>query len=220
MAATNSGSRALHDLLVEPRRQLVVEFLVAEQIARFQKRGADGHVGLGLPNAFVDRTGGVADFQAHVPQAIEQRLGDLLAPGGLLVRQQKKQIDVGARREQAAPITAGGDHRHALGLRRNLRRIKLGPGKIEQDADDLILHPAQPLGAEPAVAVLQQQLFGVRAGRDQRRLEALRHRRAQFALASGKSRGERLKVGGDRRGIDQFDAGAVRSLDVEHRDYA
>ena len=90
---------ALHDLLVEPRRQLLVELGVAEQVARFEHRGADGHVRLGLADAFADRTRGVADLQPHVPQAIQQRLGDGLAPGGLLVGQEKQQIDVGARRQ-------------------------------------------------------------------------------------------------------------------------
>ena len=82
----------------------------------------------------------MADLQPHVPQAIEHRLGDGLAPGGLLVGQQEQQIDVGARRHQAAAVAAGRDHRHALGFRRILRRIELRADELEQDADDLVLH--------------------------------------------------------------------------------
>ena len=134
--------------------------------------------------------------------------------------QQKQQIDVGSGGEQAAAVAAGRDHRHAFGLGRHLRRIKLAAGEFEQDADDLVLHPAQPLGAAPAVAVLEQQILGVRARLRQRRFEALRHRGAQFALAPGIGRREHLEIGDDRRGIDQFDGGAVRSLGVEHRRYA
>ena len=89
----------LDDVAVEAGDELVVELAVAEQIAGLQHRGADRHVGLGLADAFVDRAGGVADLQAHVPQAIENRLGDRFAPGGLLVRQQEQEIDVGARRQ-------------------------------------------------------------------------------------------------------------------------
>ena len=148
---------SLHDFFVESRGELVIELRVAEQEARFQERGADGHVRLGLADAFVDRARRVADFLPHVPQAIEQRLGDRLAPGGLFVRQQKQQIDVGARRQQAAAIAAGRDHRHAFGLRVDLRRIELAGREFEQDADDFILGAAQPLRAAPAVAVLEQQ---------------------------------------------------------------
>ena len=89
----------LHDVTIEARDELVVEPAIADQITGLQHRGADRHVGLGLADAFVDRAGGVADFQAHVPQAIENRLGDRFAPGGLLVRQQEQEIDVGARRQ-------------------------------------------------------------------------------------------------------------------------
>ena len=109
------GRGALHDFLVEALDQLVVERLVAGQEPRLENRGADRHVAARLADRFVDRAGGVADLQSHVPQAIQDRFGDLLAPGGLLVGQDEQQIDVGFRRHQAAAIAAGGDHRHALG---------------------------------------------------------------------------------------------------------
>ena len=82
------------------------------------------------------------------------------------------------------------------------------------------MHPTQPLGAAATVAVFQQQRFGLFARLHQRCFEALRHGGAQFALAPGIGRRERLKVGDDRRGIDQFDGGAVRSLNIEHGRYA
>ena len=165
--------------------QLVEQFSVAEQKARFQDGGADGHVRLGLADAFVDRAGGVADLEPGVPQAIENRLGDRLAPGGLLVRQQEQQIDVGAGRLQPAAVAAGRDHRHALGFGRILRRIKMLAREVEQQADDLVFHPAQPLGAAPAVAILEQQLLGLGAAVGECCFQALRHRRTQLALAAG-----------------------------------
>jgi hypothetical protein len=210
---------ALRHFFVEARGELVKEFDLAEQVARFQKRGAHRHVGFGLTDAFVNRTRCMADFQSHVPQAIEQRLGDLLAPGGLLVRQQEQQIDVGAGREQAAAIAAGRDHRHVFGFRRHLRRIKFGTGEVEQDADDLVLHSAQPLGAAPPVAVLEQQIGGMRARGRERRFQPQRHRGAQFALAPGMGLRQRLKIGGERFRIDQIAGQAVRTLGVEHRRY-
>ena len=102
----------------------------------------------------------MADLEAHVPQAIEDRFGDRFAPGGLLVGQQEQQIDVGARRQQAAAVAAGRHHRHALGFRRILGRIEMLAGEVVQDADDLVLHEAEPLGAAAAVAVLEQQVLG------------------------------------------------------------
>ena len=66
----------------------------------------------------------------------------------------------------------------------------------------------------------KQQFLGMRPRLRQRRFKALRHRGAQFALAAGIGRRKRLEIGDDRRGIDQFDGGAVRSLDVKHRCYA
>ena len=163
---------SLHDLLVEARDQLVVELAVAEEITRLQQRRAHGHVGLGLADALVDRARGMADLEPGVPQAIEDGLGDGFAPGRLLVGKQKQQIDVGARRQHAAAIAAGGDDRHVLGFRRVLRGIEVLRRELVQHADDLILHEAQPLGAAPAVPVLDQQVLGRGASLHQRGLDA------------------------------------------------
>ena len=38
--------------------------------------------------------------------------------------------------------------------------------EVEQQADDLVFQPAQPLGAAPAVAILEQQLLGLGAAFD------------------------------------------------------
>ena len=122
------GRGALHHVLVEARDQFVVERLVAGQEPRLEDGGADRHVAARLPDRFIDRAGGVADLQPHVPQAIENGFGDLLAPGGLLVGQDEQQIDVGFRRHQAAAIAAGRDHRHALGARRHRRTIEMPGG--------------------------------------------------------------------------------------------
>ena len=209
---------ALHHLLVEPHRQLVEQLGVAEQIARFEQRGADGHVGLGLADAFVDRTRRVADLQAHVPQAIEQRLGDRLAPGGLLVGQQEQQIDVGARRQQAAAVAAGRHDGHAFGLRRHLRRIERLADELEQDADDLVLHLAQPLGAAPAVAVLEQQLFGLRRAP----AVSAAFRRCATAVRSSRSRPAWVSASVSRSAAIaavsiEFDGVVRGTLNVEHR---
>ena len=159
---------------------------------------------LDLADAFVDRTGGVADLQTGVPQAIEDRFRDRLAPSGLLVGQQEQQIDVGAGRLQAAAIAASGDHRHVLGLGRILRRIEMFDGKLEKNADDLVFHLAQPLGAAAAVTILEQLLLSLGAAVVERGPQPLRQRRAQFALAAGMRLGECFQVSGNGAGVDQF----------------
>ena len=197
------GGGVAHHLVVEAGDELVEQRAVAEQEARFQDGGADGHVRLGLADAFVDRAGGVADLQPGVPQAIEDAFGDLLAPGGLLVGQHEQQIDVGAGRLQPAAVAAGGDHRHALGLGRVVRRVEMLARELEQQADDGVFHLAQPLGAAAAVAVFQQQFLGLGAAFDQRGLQPLRDGRAQFLLAAGMVLGEFFELGGDGARVDQ-----------------
>src|SRR6202000_1352501 len=72
------------DLAPELPAQLVVQLAVAPQIARLEDRGADGDVLLGEPHAFGQRARGVADFEAQIPQHVEDELDDALAPGRLL----------------------------------------------------------------------------------------------------------------------------------------
>ena len=198
------GGGALHDFLVEPRHQFVVERLVAGQESGLEDRGADRHVAARLPDRFIDRARGVADLQSHVPQAIQDGFGDLLAPGGLLVGQDEQQIDVGFRRHQAAAIAAGGDDRHALGAGGDRRVIEMARGGGEQDADDFVLDETQPLGAAPAVTILQQHGLRDRAGLDHFGLQQLRHGGAKHILAPGMLFGERVDRGGDPRGIETF----------------
>ena len=154
----------------------------------------------------------MADLQPGVPQAIKDRFGDLLAPGGLLVGQHEQEIDVGAGRLQAAAVAAGGDYRHVLGLGRILRGVEMLAHELEQDADDFIFQPAQPLGAAASVAVLEQQLLGLGAACEQRLLQALRHGRAQFTLGAAMGLGEYLEIRDNRAGIDQLTRAAGRML--------
>ena len=86
-----------------------------------------------------------------------------------------------------------------------------------EDADDLVLHEAQPLGAAPAVAVFQQH--GLRGGarRDHLGLQQLRQRRAEHILAAGMFFGERIDRGGDPRGIETVvGVGAGRCHEAVH----
>ena len=106
---------ALHHVLVEALDQFVVKAAIAGEVTDFENGGADGHVAARLADRFIYRARRMADLQAHVPQAIENRFSNLFAPSVLLVGQDEQQIDVGFRRHQSAAVTTGGDHRHALG---------------------------------------------------------------------------------------------------------
>jgi hypothetical protein len=155
-AATKSR-HAPDDLLVEASDQVVIELAVPEQITRLEHCGAHRHVGFGLADAFRDGTRGMADLEPHVPETIKDRLGDRFAPGRLFVWKQEQEIDVRARRQHAATVTAGADDRHALGFRRVLRAIEMLGYELVEHTQDLILHPAQPLGTPAAGAFLDQQ---------------------------------------------------------------
>ena len=195
---------ALHDFLFEPCGEFAIERLVTEQIAGFQQGGADGHVRPGLADALVDGPRGVADLLPHVPEAIEQSLGDRFSPRRLFVGQQKQQIDVGARRQQAAAIAAGRDHRHAFGLRaRPAADSSALDGEVEQDPDDFVLRPAKPLRAAAPVPILFSRASARARACGQRRFEPAGDGGAQFALAAGVAFGEGLEVGDNRGAVDQ-----------------
>ena len=196
------GRGALNHLAIEPRHQLIVERLVSGQKPCLEDRGADRHVAARLPDRFIDRTRRVADLQSHVPEAIQDGLGDLFAPGGLLVGQDEQEIDVGFRRHQSAAVTAGGDHGHALGAGGNRRVIEMARGRGKQDADDLVLDEREPFGAAPPVPIFEQQRLRHRAGFDHFSLQELRQGGTKDILAPGMLCGEVVDRRGDPRGIE------------------
>ena len=83
-----------HDLAVEAFYQFIEQLTASKDEPCLQQCGADGHVGLGLTQTLGHGTRRVADLLAEIPQQIKHRLHDALAPGRLLVGQQKQQVDV------------------------------------------------------------------------------------------------------------------------------
>ncbi len=83
-------------------------------------------------------------------------------------------------------------------------------------ADDLVLHDADPLGAGAAAPVLQQHRFGCGATLRERGLQALRDRGAQFALAPGVFVRELGEVGRHRIGVDERGAAGRRIGGRQH----
>ena len=74
--------------------------------------------------------------------------------------------------------------------------------RIEQDADDLVLHEAQPLRATPPVPILQQHGLRGRARFDHFGLQQFRDRCTENILASGMLGRERIDGRGDPRGVE------------------
>ena len=101
---------------------------------------------LRLADADVDRAGGVADLQLQVPQHVEHRLDDALAPGGLLVGQEEQEIDVGARCERAAAVAAGRDDGELLGRGGIVGRVEVPHDAVVQGAHDAV-HERRRAGA-------------------------------------------------------------------------
>src|SRR5260370_25487536 len=93
-------------------------------------------------------------------------------------------MEVGARGQEPATVAAGGDHRHALGLGGIVGTIKLLPGELEQQPDQLVLHEAQALRAQSPVALLAQHAFRRRPALRLHALDILRYRAAQLTLAT------------------------------------
>ena len=149
---------ALQYVFAEAVLKIGEELLVAENEPGIEQGGADGHVGQAEADALGDGARGVADFEAEVPQEIQHVFGDALAPGRLLVGKQEQEIDIGARREQAAPIAALGDHGHALGGGRIFRAVDVLGGEVVGQADQRVLEVGEPGRAGAAVAILLEPL--------------------------------------------------------------
>jgi hypothetical protein len=193
---------ALHDLLVEARDQFVIERAVADQVARLQHGGSDGHVGARLPDRLVDRSRGMADLQPHVPETIKNGFGDRFAPGGLLVGKQEQQVDVGFRGHQPAAVAAGGDDRHALGVGWHEAPVEMTRRRLVQQADDRIVQIAQPLGAAAPVPVLQQLRLRGRAPCREFAFQKLGDRCPEGVVPARELGGQRLDLGADAHGIE------------------
>ncbi len=119
----NCRAVPLHHLRAEAIFEFGKELRVAKYQSRIEKRGPNRDVGLPELQTLVDGARRVADLEAKIPEQIEHVFGDALAPRGLLVWQQKEQIDVGTRRQQTAPVAACRHDGHALGVGRIGRAV-------------------------------------------------------------------------------------------------
>ena len=165
------GRRLGDDLLVEPGCQLLEQRLVARNEPGLEERGADGHVGARLLQAFVDSSRRVPDLELEVPEHIEQRLDHLLDAGRRLVGHEEQDIDVRKRREHAAPIAADRDDRRQRPS--ELSRGEPSRGHFEPDAQQFVGLGAQRLRAGASGSARLQSAAGFVPTGVQRRLQSL-----------------------------------------------
>ena len=118
---------------------------------RLEQCGFREHVAVGMLHRVGDGAGGVADFEAHVPQHVEDDLDDFAEPrvGPLRrVRVEKHDVHIAERIQLAAPVAADGYE----GERRQLARRGHGFQRgVEQVPEDDI-HEAGALRANLASA--------------------------------------------------------------------
>ena len=177
------GRRLGDDLLVEARPQRLEQLLVAGDQARLDQRGADGHVRARLPQAFIDRARGMADFQLEVPQHIKQRLDHPLDSGRRPVGQQEQEIDVRIGREHPAPVAANRDDgRQPLA---RLRRGEPARGNLEDHAQEVVGLSAQRFRACPARSAFLQRLARLVPPGGERLMQRLDRRAAKRRGVAG-----------------------------------
>ncbi len=164
LASTKSRPSPVRNFWVKPLVQLVEQRAVAPQVARLEQRGADGLVALGVAQALLDRAGGMADLQAHVPQEVEHELDDLLAARRLLVGTQEQQIDVGERRQLAAAVAARRHHAQPFGGAGIGGGIDALVGEVEDHPDELVHQEGG--GGQHHVAVVAQRARRLEAPAD------------------------------------------------------
>ena len=109
------AGRAAHDLGAKTGAGIERQRFVAPQIARFEERSTDRHVGAGERDRLARGADGLADLQLQIPQQIEQGLAHLLAPRRTAGGDEHHQVEVAERRHLAAPGAAKPDQRDAFG---------------------------------------------------------------------------------------------------------
>ena len=148
------GGGRLHQVAVEAGRQAHGRADSSPRIGRASRMEVRMVMSArGEAQALVDRAGGMADLLAEVPEHVEDRLGDALAPGRLLGRQQEEEVDVRARRQRAAAIAADGDDRDALARRRDCGRCRPSASHRHRWPGSARPGGGQALGAERAEPV-------------------------------------------------------------------
>ena len=93
----------------------------------------------------------MADFQAEVPEKIENVLNKTFRSCVALIGQEKQKIDIRARRQPSAPIAANGQNRNGFRIGRVGQAQHILCHKCAQRAHDIILQIGQIFRAARAL---------------------------------------------------------------------
>jgi hypothetical protein len=144
---------------------------IAEQETLVEDRRADRHIFPRQLHALVDVAEGMANLETHVPQRIEHVLDHALCPGRLLVVPHEQQVDVGRRRQHAAPVSAHRHHGHALGLGRIVSAEDVNDREIVKRRQRLIHHRRQEVRGIETVRPFLQPVLRDHPPPEQRRMD-------------------------------------------------
>ena len=98
--------------------QIAGKRAMADQIAVFQHRGADGEILGPKADTVFDGTRRVTDLQLQIPEDIEHGFNHALGPCGDLVGRQEQQIDVREGGHFTTPVAANGHNRQTFAFGR------------------------------------------------------------------------------------------------------
>ncbi len=165
-----------HHFGLEPAIKLGKQLRVAADQAYVEKRGADREIRPRQLEALLDGPRCVPDLQAEVPENNQDVLVDALAPRGLLVGAQEKQVDVRAGSEHAASVASGRNNGHALGVRRIACAVDVADGVTVEQSNQFVLEQRQARRATSPIAVGLE--LGTRGGahRAEQHLQPVKHR--------------------------------------------
>ncbi|PPJ79022.1 hypothetical protein CV019_00770, partial [Staphylococcus haemolyticus] len=157
---------------------------------------ADRHILAREVEEFGNGADRLADLQLGIPQGVERRFDDLLAPGRARGGGEEHEVDVAERRHLAAAVAAERDQADSLGRRRvgvAVGGARVGEGAADQGGGEGrneggMIAPAGRVGGHPLgkVGAVGRELLaeGQRFSHPARAISAGRARRAPRAVSA------------------------------------
>ena len=171
----------------EFRFEVVEEFLVAGEEAGVEEGGAGDWVEAGFLDALGGGARGVSDFEAHVPEDVEDTVHDFAEGLGEFVGgmgEEEEEVEVGARVEEAAAVPAVGDEGDFAGV------VLFGEGGGEEGDENVVEESGAQGGdfgaAASGVVLVENGLFARIRGSSSRRRGARRGRASRCGRARGR----------------------------------
>ena len=144
------GGGAGDDLGPETLHRLVENRLLAPDQPRFEKGGADGHVGFRQRHQVGNRADRMADLDLEVPQQMQDRLNDGFLSRRRLGRGEKHQVEIAVRCHLAPASSAEPDDGHGFG------RLVRGD-KVVGQPDQLVVQIGRCSRRRPSTIRIERQ---------------------------------------------------------------